>query len=308
MLQSLVTVGEQALVLLLLILVGCACGKTKLIPMEAVPYLSTVALYLVIPCTLLSAFQLELTRDTLGGFAVGLLASLVSQAVSFALSILLLRHPDPGQRRVLAAAAAFSNCSFMAFPLQTALLGSSGVFYGSTYAAASALLLWTWGVAHLEGGRGAIRLRTALCNPGIVGVIGGLLVFLLQITFPPILSTVIDDIASMSVPLPMLIIGLQLSQTRLGDVLRDRYNWLTAGLRLVLLPLLSLGGMYLCGVRGDVLIALTVGSCAPPAAIIAMLAERAGKDGRRAAELVSSQTLLSIVTMPLIIALAELLA
>jgi Predicted permeases len=308
MLSNLLTVGGQAFVLFLLILVGFACGKTKLIGPAAVSGMTSLALYVVIPCTLISAFQLELTPDTLRDFLISAAAAVCIHALNFFLSQLTLRERDGGRKRVLVMASTFSNCNFMAFPLQTALIGSMGIFYGSAYAMVTPLLFWTAGVAYLSGNTRSFSLRQAVVNPGILGIAAGLFLFFTGITLPDILESAVDHLASMAVPLPMIIIGCQLADTDLRHALRDRMGWMVALLRLLALPLAELGLLYLVGIRGNVLVATVIAASAPPAAIVAMLAERCGQNPRLAAELVSLQTLMSILTMPFVVALAQLLA
>ena len=112
-------------------------------------------------------------------------------------------------------------------------------------------------------------------------------------------------LANLAVPLPMIVIGVQLAFTDLRRAVRDGKLWLTALLRLALLPLLLLAVMLACGVRGSVLVATVISAAAPPAVVVAML-DRPGSS--LGAELVSLLTLLSIVTMPIIVSLAQTLA
>lgn len=308
MLANLLTVGEQALVLFLLILIGFICKKTKLIGNEALAGMTNLILYVVIPCTLIHAFQIELTDDILRDFLIALVAAIGCHILNFAISMLVIRDPDPIRKRVLTLSATFTNCNFMAFPLQTALIGSIGVFYGSSYALVTPFVFWVGGVSYLEGNSKSFNWKQAFLNPGIIGIVAGLIVFFGGITLPDILDDCVTHLANVAVPLPMMIIGAQLADTDLRHILKDRYAWLVAALRLLILPLAELGLMVLCGIRGNVLIATVIAAAAPPAAIVAMLAQRTDKEPQLAAELVSLQTLLSIITMPIVVGLAELLA
>jgi predicted permease len=308
MLENLVTVGGQALVLFFLIAVGFVCGKARLIPSSAITGMTNLTLYVVIPCTLISAFQLKLTAETLRDFLLSLAAAVCIHAVNFLIGYLVIRDRDDGRKRVLTLAATFSNCNFMAFPLQTALIGPMGIFYGSSYAMVTPLAFWTGGVVYLEGNLGSFSWKKAVLNPGIFGIAAGLIVFFCGITLPDTLNAAVTHLANMAVPLPMVIIGCQLAETDLRGILRDKMGWLVAALRLLLLPLAELGVMYAVGIRGSVLLATTIAACAPPAAIVAMMAQRCGRKPELAAELVSLQTLLSIITMPFVVGLAKFLS
>ena len=66
------------------------------------------------------------------------------------------------------------------------------------------------------------------------------------------------------------------------------------------LPLMALAILALLGLRGDMLMATVICAAAPPAAIVAMLAENCGRDPVLASGVVSFHTLLSVITMPVV--------
>jgi len=305
MLDNLVTVAGQVLVLFLLIAAGYFCGKTGLVQQSAVAGINNLVLYIAIPCTLIKAFQLELTPQSLRDFLTALACAAGAYALFFPISVFLMRDPDDHRKRLTTLAATISNCNFMGFPLQTAVLGSMGVFYGSAYAAVTPLFIWTIGILYLEGGSKSFNLRKVLLNPGVFGIAAGLVVFLGRITLPDLLGQAVTHLANLAVPLPMAVIGIQLAFTDLSRAVKDGKIWLTALLRLVVLPLLALFVMLLCGVRGSVLVATVIAAAAPPAVIVVMLDR---PDSTMGAELVSLLTLLSIATMPVIVSLAQTLA
>ena len=124
MLDNLVTVAGQVLVLFLLIAAGYFCGKTGLVQQSAVAGINNLVLYIAIPCTLIKAFQLELTPQSLRDFLTALACAAGAYALFFPISVFLMRDPDDHRKRLTTLAATISNCNFMGFPLQTAVLGS----------------------------------------------------------------------------------------------------------------------------------------------------------------------------------------
>ena len=307
MLANFLMVGQQALVLFILILVGFCCGKAKLFGRETVTGMTDLVLYIVVPCSLISAFQLDLTAETLHDFLLSMLLAFLIIIGCFLAAQALIREKDPDRKRVFCLATAMTNCNFMAFPLQTALIGPSGIFYGSAYATMSPLLFWTGGVVYLSGDARSFSWKKAVCNPGITGIVLGLFFFFTGLQLPEVLMTVVDDISAVNIPLPMIIIGYQLSHADLRHVILDKMSWLCAFLRLLALPLAALFLMYLCGIRGNVLIGTIVAAACPAGTLVAMMAEKCGKEAQLAAELVSFQTLLSVITIPIIVGLAETL-
>ena len=104
----------------------------------------------------------------------------------------------------------------------------------------------------------------------------------------------------------MLIIGYYLAHTKILEALRDRGSYLAIALRLVVLPLVALFGMMLCGLRGPVLVACAIAVSAPVASATTMFSAKFGQDTLLSVNLVSLSTLFSIVTMPLIVGLAQI--
>ena len=305
MLGNILTVGEQALILFLLMVIGFIMGKTKLLNDEGSKALSNLALYVIVPSTLIKAFQLDLTHETLYSYLSCIAATSVAYVIYFVVTVLLIREKDRSKRSVLVTEAIFSNCNYMGFPLMAALMGANGIFYGSAYCTVSPVLVWTLGVAYISGDWKNLNLKKAIINPGVVSIALGLFVFITGFRFPPLLDTVISDVSSMAIPIPMLAIGYMLSHSDIKSAMRDKNVWICTVLRLIVLPLILLFGMYAAGFRGEPLLGTVIAGATPGAAMIAMLAQRYEQDETLAALTCSFTTLLSIVTMPIIVGLAQ---
>ena len=82
---------------------------------------------------------------------------------------------------------------------------------------------------------------------------------------------------------------------------------MTLVLRLLVLPLTSLGICLALNVSHDLTLVLLIAASAPPAALLSMFAARFGKDTALTSSLVSVQTAISALTMPVLVGLAEVL-
>ena len=306
--QDFLTVGQQVLVLFILIAVGFVCGKTKIINGNATKVMADVVMYFATPCVIITSFQRELKMELVKGLLIALVASLLIHIVSIVVTTLVFRDKNYDRQRVLRFAMVFSNAGYMALPLQQAVLGSEGVFYGAVYVAAFNLAVWSWGLASMSGGVKALSWKKLVINPGVIGLTVGVILFLLQVTLPEVISAPLTHLGNLNTPLPMLIIGYYLSQTDVRAILRDKASFLCIGLRLVAVPLAALGVMLLCGVRDVVLVSMVIGASAPVAAATTMFATKYDADTSLSVNLVSLSTLLSVITMPLIVALAKNLA
>ena len=296
MLQSFLTVGQQILTLYLLLVVGFVLGKVKLLDDRASVALSSLVMYVVSPCMMVVAFQRPLEHTALHNFGVVTGVSAVLHVVFIAAAMLLIRDRDRERQNCLRFAAVFSNCGFMGYPLMAALLGI--IF---------TILSWTWGVYVITGDRSQLRLKPLLLNPGVISVVLAMALYLGQVTVPEPLMVPINYLADLNTPLPMLVVGYQLSHANFKAALQGISSWVTLVLRLLVLPLTSLGICLALNVSHDLTLVLLIAASAPPAALLSMFAARFGKDTALTSSLVSVQTAISALTMPVLVGLAEVL-
>lgn len=306
MIENLLVVSTQVVILFILIAAGFVCGKTKLITREGAKYLTDVVLYLATPCVIVSSFQqVQFDYNLLINLGITAICATLIQVLSIFVCRGVFRSKDEGRRKVLQFATIFSNCGFMSLPLQNALLGSTGVFYGSVFVAIFNIIVWSYGLMDMSGNRKDFSAKKLFLNPGVLGVAAAMILFFFNIQLPEIILSPINYLAGLNTPVPMLVIGFYLSQTSLFDTFRDRAVYGVIALRLITIPLISLIVMRLFGVTGDILIACTVAASAPTAATTTMFATKFNRDVDLSVGIVSATTIPSIITMPLIIALAQ---
>lgn len=306
MAQSVLTVAAQVLILFILIGVGFLCGKARFLTDSAVKGFTDIVLYIVTPCVIIHSYQREFDPAMLKALMISAAASLASFALDILLAELTVHDKDKKREKVLKFGVVFSNCGYMSLPLQSALLGEEGVFYGATYVALFNIVMWTYGVIVMSGDKKSISIKNIVLNPGMIGTAAGILLFLTSVRLPAIIGEPISSLAALNTPVPMMIIGYNLSKSKIS--IRGANAYFTIVMRLVVTPLLMLGGLYVCGIKGSLMISLVVALSAPIAAGTTMFSEKYGADTPLSAALVSVSTLLCIVTMPLIVGLAGMAA
>ena len=309
MISNFLTVGQQVVVLFILIGVGLVCKKAKLISDKSIKSLTNIALYAATPCVIIVSFQnCKFTSDKLVNMLVMILSVAIIHIGSIVVCTLIFRNKDQAKKVVLRVGSIFSNCGFMSLPLQKAILGNDGVFYGAIYVAVFNIFIWTYGLVTMSGDKKELSLKKLITNPGIVGVVIAILLWVFHIQLPTILYSPIDYLGALNTPIPMIIIGCQLANTSLKSMFTDKYSYLCIGVRLVAIPLVSLFLLYLFGVRGNMLVATVIATSAPSAATTTMFATKYDRDVPLSVSLVSATTLASIVTMPTIVAISQMFA
>ncbi len=306
MLLSFLTVGQQVLILFVLMAVGYILGKIKFLDDHGSLAITNLVMYVVSPAMMVVAFQRERSGEGLHNFLASMLLAVVIHGIGILLSCLLIRGSDM-YGRVLRFGTVFSNCGFMGYPLMTALMGSVGLFYGSAYVVVFNVLSWSVGIYLLTGDVGKLRLKPIFLNPGVISVAVAMALYLLSVRLPELVMTPLNYLANMNTPLPTIIVGYQLSHADFRTALNTGRSWIALGLRLAVIPLLTIA--LCCGLRvdGNVALALVIASSTPPAALMSMFAQKFGADTKLASSVVSVFTAISVLTIPPMVGLAQYL-
>ena len=301
-------VGEQVLVLFVLIGIGYLCGKVGFLDKHTTKKITDIVLYVVTPCVIIHAYQMEYKPSILVNLGITALCAIGVHLLSVVIVGIVFRKMPDNKREVLKFGSVFSNCGFMSFPLQQAILGNEGILYGAAFVGVFNLFVWSYGVVCMSGDRKNFSMKKIMFNPGILGVFIALLLFLFSVKLPAIISSPVGYLANLNTPLPMLIIGYYLSQTKLTDGLKDKYAWLAAVIRLIVIPVISIGTMILLNIKDITLITVAISVSAPVAATTTMFATKFDKNTALSVNLVSLSTVLSIITMSCIVAVSQIFA
>ena len=314
MVASFITVVQQVIILFVLISIGFGLTKKKLFSEKTIAELTTFILYLVTPCVIIESFNRPFDADMLNAFLLSFLAAIVVHVLSTVIAFLFIRDRDKNAQTIFRFGVVFSNCAFMALPLQQALLGSEAVFYGSSFIAVFNLFVWTHGYGIMKtdpenkgqkksGQMIFSQLIKTLLNPGIASVFLGLFLFLTSTKLPFFIQKPIQYLAALNTPLPMIVIGFYVASVKDFSILKDKKMFLASFLRLIFIPLLSLALFYAAGIRGVLLSSLIISASTPVGATLVMFSIKFNKDAKKAGAFVAFTTLVSVLTMPIIIAL-----
>lgn len=307
MLENFLTVGQQVLILFILVLIGFVLGKRGVMNDAGGRICSDLAMFLATPCVIINSFQREYSDQVLQSLLIALLVAFALHAVMIGIAHVVYRQ-DNARTRVYRAATALSNAGFMGLPLQQAVLGDEGVLYGAAYVVAMTVTLWSYGLLLMDKSERKVPIRKILFSPGMIGLVVGLLLFVCRVTLPDLIAVPVKHLGNLNTPLPMLFAGFYLSKIDIKQALRQRGDYGALTMRLIVVPIVCIGLMYLCGLRGVMLTSMSIALTAPVAVAVAMFADRYHQDAKTAVNLVALSTLFSVVTMPLIVAVVKLIA
>ena len=305
-------VATQVGVLFALMAVGVACRMTRLLTDVAVKGMVNVLILIVTPSLIIDVFQRPFDRAQLASLGLAFLIALAAHLAVILFAVLAIRERRPDTRCVLRVASVFSNAGFMGIPLQQAVFGADGVFFGIVYVVVFNLMIWSWGlwVMRARGGSAAdandAGFLPMLVNPGTIGIAVGLPLFLMSVKLPTVLHEPVRYLAGLNTPVAMIAIGYYFAGAKLGPVIRNAHAHLAAFVRLVAYPLALTAALYPFRHTLDrtMMLAMVTAASAPVAAMATMFASRYGRDVDTSVGMVCGTTLLSAVTMPVVIAFA----
>ncbi|MCH3971731.1 MAG: AEC family transporter [Oscillospiraceae bacterium] len=300
---------KKIISLFLMMLLGVLLVKTKICKAEDSKVLSALSIYLIMPCMILSAFQISYSEKIRNGLLLAFFAAVVIHVFLILFTSLLSRglHLDAVEQ----ASVIYSNAGNLVIPLVTAMLGKDWVIYSSAFVSVQLFLLWSHGKALICGEKKP-DLKKILTNVNMIAILVGILFFIFQVHLPDAVNDAVDSIGSMIAPIAMLITGMLIAGTSFRRLLSYKKIWLVTALRLFAVPLLVLLFLKYSGIASlaengkRILLVTLLATITPSASTITQMAQVYGKDADYAGAINVVTTLLCMVTMPLMVALYQM--
>jgi malonate transporter len=149
--------------------------------------------------------------------------------------------------------------------------------------------------------KGGLQLLGLLKNPFIWSSLLGLAINLTGLPLPKSVVTSLDILGRAALGAALLLVG---SGLKIGDMARpDAPMILTCALKLVALPVIAAAIARSFGINGPELGVIVICAAVPTAGAAYILARQMGGDARLMANIITTQTILSAVTLPVLLAL-----
>ena len=301
---------EEIIKLFVIMFMGYAVVKAGLMKSSESKSVSVILVYLVIPCVIIKAFQVDYTPDVQKGLFLAIAA-----AVAVHILFLLITIPLKKifQMDVIEQATSiYSNAGILVIPLVQELLGQDYVIYSSAYLAVQLILLWTQG-KNMLCEEEKLEWKKIFLNVNIISIIAGIVLFLFRIKLPAGVQDVLGMMNNMIGPLGMLLAGMAIAEVPLKSIFTKKRNYLSVAFRLLLYPVLGLFLMKAIQIvvnlenSSQILLTVYLACVTPACASVTSMAQLYDKDAAYASSLYVLTTLLSIVTMPVMVYLYEMM-
>lgn len=303
--ENLCVVLRQTAILFLLMGTGVLMRHRKVFDEASIKRIADFVLLVVTPCLIVTSFQRPFDQSQLIGVCWSFGAAVFSHLLGILYSRIAVRDKEESARRTMRFATVFSNAGYMGLPLQYAILGEVGVFYGSVYVVVFHMLSWTYGIWEMRGGLNGESIAKMFFNPGLTGIAIGFPFFLFSAKLPSIIAEPVKMTGNLYTPLAMLVLGYYLGGAKFAPALKRRGSYVVFLMRHIAVPATVFTVLaFMPFLSREVTIAAIIPAAAPIGANITVFAARYGVDAEFPSALVAVSTILSIITLPLTVSFA----
>jgi predicted permease len=252
-------------------------------------------------------FSFQVLRDSGYILLVCLIVFIILILISFPFSKLI--KLSKSKQYLTLFMLLFGNTGFIGIPVIKALYGTDALFFAAIVELINDVLIFTVGVMLIQLSAGAkLKLNPRqFLNPGLVGVLIGLTLFLLNIQLPSLLGGSIEMIGSATTPLAMFVIGFQLGGLKFKEIIGDLQVYAICFVKLLIVPVITLLVIKLWADGFSLLEKVLIMSFAMPVATVASIfSQRYKGEAAFATKSVLLSTVFSLLTIPIFAIIVEL--
>lgn len=295
---------KQIAELFIMILLGYILIKSNLLTKQDSKVLSTVALYIVTPCVIINAFQVQYSQDVKNGIILSFLAAMIIHIVYIVVARMIGKvYTLNGVEK---ATIIYTNAGNLIIPLVQSLLGKEWVVYTTGYILVTTVFIWTHGRMLICEEKG-FNVKELLKNVNVVACIMGILMFALKIQLPSLITETMDSISATIAPISMIVAGMLIAGMDVKDCLKNKRLYIITFLKMIVFPLFAVSLLKFTNLssmvkNGDIILLISLlASIAPTAASVTQLAQIYDADSEYASAYYFITTLLCILTMPVFV-------
>lgn len=295
----------------LLIIPGIIFRKKDIISAAQSDGISSLAVNITWPCLVVDALQMDFSAAVLKDSGYMMAAAMVVFAMTAVVTLVLskLLRLDNSKRYITAFMLLFGNTGFIGIPVIRALYGTEAVFFAAILEMVNDVVIFTIGMMLIQMSAGAkLRFEPKLfLNPGLIGVIVGLLLFLLDIRLPEVIGGAVEMVGDATTPLTMFLIGYQLGGLKAKEILKDASIYVISFTKLLIVPVLALIVLRVAVGDFSLLEKVLIMSFAMPAGSVSVIfSQQYRGETAFATKTVLLSTLFSIVTIPVFAVMMEM--
>ena len=293
---------EVMVVLFIIVILGYVACKLGYMGDKFDKKLSSIVVDITCPLLVLSSVMGDELPDRtliLPLLGVGFLTYILLLAFGFWVPRLITKnHDDQG---MIGFALMFANVGFIGYPIVSSIFGPHAVFYAALLNMPNTFFIFTAGVMLIKGEYSLKQFNPkVLVSPAMLGAFLAAILVALGIHTPDIIARPVTMVGNITVPAALMIIGSSMAKLPIREIIGSPKVYITALLRLTIVPLSIYFLFKACGVSDLVNNINTVVTAMPVASFGTMFCLKYGRNPSLITETTFITTLGSIITIPLI--------
>ena len=300
---------NQIIQLFIIIFMGFIIVKAKLLKAEDSKILSVIVLYLIIPCVIINAFQVDYTPQTVKGLLIALAGSVMTQVILLIVVSILGRVFHLNEVEV--ASIYYSNSGNLIVPIVTFILGKEWVLYGCVFMSVQLVFIWTH-CKKIISRESTYDWRKIVLNINMISIAIGIVLFLTRIHLPAIINNTLSAVGSMIGPASMIVTGMLFAGMDFKQIFANKRVYFVSFFRLIIVPVIALflikcSQLSTFSSNGNKLMLIVfLAIITPSASTVTQMCQVYENDSQYASAINVVTTLLAIVTMPLMVMLFQI--
>lgn len=301
---------NQIIQLFIMIFMGFIIVKAKLLKAEDSKILSVIVLYLVIPCVIINAFQVDYTPQTVKGLLIALAGSVMTQVILLIVVSILGRVFHLNEVEV--ASIYYSNSGNLIVPIVTFILGKEWVLYGCVFMSVQLVFIWTH-CKKIISRESTYDWRKIVLNINMISIAIGIILFLTRIHLPAIINNTLSAVGSMIGPASMIVTGMLFAGMNFKQIFANKRVYFVSFFRLIIVPVIALflikcSQLSTFSSNGNKLMMIVfLAIITPSASTITQMCQVYGNDSQYASAINVVTTLFAIVSMPAMVILFQMI-
>ncbi len=286
----------------LLLLAGYFLGKKGLLNTGTRDQLTDIVVYIILPCSILKSFEMDLSAEVLQSTFQVLAAALGIQLFYWFLNCFLYRRFPEEEQTACKYSTMVTNASFVGMPIASALYGQTGLLYASIFVVPQRIFMWAYGLPMYTAVSKKEIVKKVVTHPCVFSIFLGIGIMALYsngIYLPKALSDTLGALGDCTTALCLVVIGSVLSDLKPREMLSAR-ALLFSFYRLLLIPILLaliLKFTPLDELSRQICVLM---SAMPAPTTTVILAQKYNRNPAFASKLMVTSTLLSLVTIPIV--------
>ena len=294
--------------LFLVMMIGFALVKFRVVKPKHSVALSRLALYLLMPSSILNAFNVEMTSEIMVGLGLAFAVGLVLHLLFLGLDQIFAKVGRG--TTVERASIMYSNSINIIIPIVGFVLGDEWIIYSLGYMSVQLFFTWSHGVGLFDHSKG-INLKKIFLNPNIIAILIGLYLVTMRVRLPEFVTDITSSFGGVLGYIGMLIAGMRAAGLDFKKMAKYPRLYITTAMRVVVCPLLSLAVLILIRLivkvpnTTEILLVSFLATMTPSAATVMQLAQIHDTEIEYSVAINIMTTIVACVTMPLLVLLYQ---